>query len=101
MSDQIRVDPQELYTSGGVARAISSELVAPVDSVVTATRTAAGHLTGWSVAQGLGRLVEGWAPVLTHTRERFVKTAENLEDTAKGHAWNEESITEAWQKATR
>ncbi|MFC5667380.1 WXG100 family type VII secretion target [Kitasatospora misakiensis] len=94
----IKVNPGEIRTSGAAARAIGGELKAPVEAAVAASHKAAGELTGWSIATRLDRLASGWAPALTTVRDRFTKTADNLDATAQAYNGNENAISSVWQK---
>ncbi|MFB7948009.1 hypothetical protein ACFC6L_24185 [Kitasatospora phosalacinea] len=97
MNEQVRVDPQELRASAAAARDIGEEFRPPAGSATAAGRAAGGELAGWSIGAGLGRLADGWAPVLDTLAERLVGTAAALEATALGHEGNDRRIADAWR----
>ncbi|MFJ1708771.1 hypothetical protein [Kitasatospora sp. NPDC088346] len=93
----IKVAPGELRASAAVARTLGRELAAPVDTALVGSAAAAGRLAGWSLAQGLHRLGDGWAVPLAAVRRRLDDTAANLETTAHNHEVNDRRIADAWK----
>ncbi|GHF89111.1 hypothetical protein GCM10018790_78120 [Kitasatospora xanthocidica] len=94
----LKVDPNEIHMSAGVARAIGEDFAKPCQAAVTAGQTAAGQLVGWSVGSRLGQVATNWAPVLTSIGDRLKKTADNLTATAQAYTNNENANAEVWQK---
>ncbi|WP_371501947.1 hypothetical protein OG871_33475 [Kitasatospora sp. NBC_00374] len=98
---EIKVAPAELRASAAAARTLGQELAAPVDSTIGGSTAAAGRLAGWSLAQGLHQLADGWAAPLAALRRRLDDTAANLETTAHNHELNDREIADAWKAPVR
>ncbi|MEE1821626.1 hypothetical protein PUR61_05360 [Streptomyces sp. BE20] len=92
----LKVNPGEIDMSAGVARTIGEDLRKPCQAAVTASQTAAGQLTGWSVAARLGRVAGEWAPVLTGVSGRLKQTGDNLAATAQAYKGNENAVASVW-----
>ncbi|MGW4896944.1 hypothetical protein ACWEQL_32505 [Kitasatospora sp. NPDC004240] len=97
----IKVVARELRASAGLAHALAEGLDEPVKAALTAATTAAGQLTGWSVAAGVERLGTGWAGPLGGIRTRLADTGTKLETNAAGHERNEHNVAGAWREGVQ
>ncbi|KJS55392.1 hypothetical protein [Streptomyces rubellomurinus] len=98
MADQVTVDPQALTASSGVAKTLAEEVDQPVKDALTSATTAAGQLTGWSIAAGLGKLGTDWKAPLDALKKRLTDTGTNLQASATAHAHNEQATADAWKQ---
>jgi uncharacterized protein YukE len=98
MSRNIRVDPGELRASAHAADDIAETMEGPSSKAVAETSAAAGSMNGWSVGPALQEIADSWKPALKGLHDRAAAGAANLRKSAEGHEWNDDLVSQDFEK---
>ena len=98
MAEDLKVDPAELRASAHAADSVAQDMKDPDDKAVKETRAAADAMSGWSIAGALQEIAGSWGPALRGLHDRATAGASNLRRSADGHEWNENLVSQDFEK---
>lgn len=98
MAGNLTVSPNELRGSAGAADGIADDMKEPSDKAVKDAATAGSTMTGWSIGPALQEISSSWGKALKGLHDRTKAGATNLRKSADGHEWNDDLVSQDFEK---